>query len=265
MTQKFCFEVLDKSMKEIMRFVNHSSLHMPSGGKTVVFGGAFRRILHVIPTGSRHDIVLATINSPYFWRHYKVLRLTNNMRLRNLSSDQEYAEMKKKLNWIANLGDGKIGEANDGYAAIDIPDELLLKDYNDSIATIVESTYLFFGNIVSDATYFQQKAILAPTLDVVQSVNEYIIYMNHSDGRLYISSDTTCHSDKNIDLLHDVHTPEFLNSIRCFEVPNHELNFKLGTLVILILLRNIDHSLGLCNGTRLILTFLEIMFWKEIF
>ncbi|XP_075521381.1 uncharacterized protein LOC142554603 [Primulina tabacum] len=252
MTHKFCFEALDKIMKDIMRFVNPSSLHMPFGGKIVVYGGDFRQILHVIPKGSRQDIVLATINSSYLWRHCKVLRLTKNMRLQNLGSDQEYAEMKKLSDWIANLGDGKIGEANDGYATIDIPDEILLKDYNDPIATIVESTYPLFQNNVNDATYFQQRAILAPTLDVVQSVNEYMISMNHSEGRLYLSSDTTCHSDKNSDLLHDVHTPEFLNVIRCSGVPNHELNLKVGTPVML--LRNIDHSLGLCNGTRLILT-----------
>ncbi|XP_075487920.1 uncharacterized protein LOC142527090 [Primulina tabacum] len=203
-----------------MRFVNPSSLHMPFGGKTVVFGGDFRQILHVIPKDSRHDIVLATPVIP--------------------------------KDWIANLGDGKIRKENDDYATIDIPNELLLKDYNDPIATIVESTYPLFGNTVSDATYFQQRAILAPTLDIVQSVNEYMISMNHSDGKLYLSSDTACHSDKNIDLLNDVHTPEFLNAIRCSGVPNHELNLKVGTLVML--LRNIDHSFGLCNGTRLILT-----------
>ncbi|XP_073280533.1 uncharacterized protein [Primulina huaijiensis] len=243
MTHKFCFEALDKSMKDIMRFVNPSSLYMSFGGKTVVFGGDFRQILHVIPKGSRHDIVLATINSSYLWRHCKVLRLMKNMRLRKLGSDQEYTEMKKFSDWTTNLGDGKIGEENDGYATIDIPNELLLKDYNDPIATIVESTYLLFGNTVSDATYFQQRAILAPTLDVVQSVNEYIISMNHSDGKLYLSSDTTCHSDKNIDLLTNVYTPEFLNAIKCSGVPNHELNLKGGTPVML--LRNIDHSLGL--------------------
>ncbi|XP_073277636.1 uncharacterized protein [Primulina huaijiensis] len=44
MTHKFCFEALDKSMKDIIRFVNPSSLHLPFGGKTVVFGGDFRRL-----------------------------------------------------------------------------------------------------------------------------------------------------------------------------------------------------------------------------
>ncbi|XP_073152497.1 uncharacterized protein [Henckelia pumila] len=208
MTHKFCFEALDKSMKDIMRVVNPSSLQLPFGGKIVVFGGDFRQILHVIPKESRQDIVLATINSSYLWRHCKVLRLTKNMCLQNLGSDQDSAEMRQFSDWIANLGDGKIGEAND--------------DYTDPVATIVESTYPLFGNTVCDATYLQQRAILAPTLDVVQSVNEYMIAKNHLEGRLYLSSDTF-HSDGNVDIFHDVHTPEFLNAIRCSGVPNHEL------------------------------------------
>ncbi|XP_073045902.1 uncharacterized protein [Primulina eburnea] len=206
MTHKLCFEALDKSMKDIMRFVNPSSLHLPFGGKTVVFGGDFRQILHVIPKDSRQDIVHATINSSYLWRHY-------------------------------------------------IPDELLIKDGNDSIAAIVESTYPSLDNNINNNAYFQQRVILAPTLDVVQSIYEYMISLNHSEGKLYLSSNTTFQSDRNVDLLNDVHTPEFLNGIRCSGVPNHELNLKVGTPVML--LRNIDHSLGLCNDTRLIVTRLE--------
>ncbi|XP_073120000.1 uncharacterized protein [Henckelia pumila] len=250
MMHKFCFESLDRSMRDLMRFVNPSNFQLPFGGKTIVFGGDFRQILPVIPKGSRQDIVHATINSSYLWRHCKVLRLTKNMRL-NLACD-EGAEIKRFSDWIANIGDGKIKEPNDGYANIDIPDEMLLKVCNDPIATIVESTYPLFGTMISDTTYFQQRAILAPTLDVVQSINEYMTSLNNSEGRLYLSSDSACHSDKNVDILHDVHTPEFLNGIRCSGVPNHELNLKVGTPVML--LRNIDHSLGLCNGTRLIIT-----------
>ena len=49
-----------------------------------------------------------------------------------------------------------------------------------------------------------------------------------------------------------MHTPEFLNSLRLSGLPNHSLTLKVGAPVML--LWNIDHSLGLCNGTRLIIT-----------
>jgi len=39
---KYCFETLDKSLRDIMRFKNLSSLDQPFGGKTVVFGGDFK-------------------------------------------------------------------------------------------------------------------------------------------------------------------------------------------------------------------------------
>ncbi|KAL3639808.1 hypothetical protein CASFOL_014776 [Castilleja foliolosa] len=63
----------------------------------------------------------------------------------------------------------------------------------------------------------------------------------------------TCKSDGSAnDFLSDLHTPEFLNGINCPGVPKHELHLKVGTPVML--LRNIDHSMGLCNGTRLVVT-----------
>lgn len=62
MAKKFCFEALDKSLKDIMS--DHtSSSNTIFGGKVVVFGGDFRQILPVILRGSKSDIIRATINA----------------------------------------------------------------------------------------------------------------------------------------------------------------------------------------------------------
>ncbi|XP_031131799.1 uncharacterized protein LOC116033179 [Ipomoea triloba] len=174
------------------------------------------------------------------------------MRLQRLSSNSDYEKLKQFSEWIANIGDGEIQRQTIGCENNIIPEENLLKCSGDPIATIMESTYPSYSNIFYDPTYLEKRAILAPTLDVVDSINEYMTSLNTYEGNIYFSFDSACKSDSNVDLLADVHTPEFLNEIKFSGVPNHELRLKVGTTVML--LRNIDHSVGLCNGTRMIIT-----------
>jgi ATP-dependent DNA helicase PIF1 len=42
------------------------------------------------------------------------------------------------------------------------------------------------------------------------------------------------------------------DTLRCSGVPNHVLRLKVGSPIML--LRNLDRSMGLCNGSRLIIT-----------
>lgn len=123
MMHKHYFEALDRSMRDLLRFVNPLSLEMTFGGKTVVLGGDFRQILPVIPKGTRQDIVGASINSSYLWHSCKVLKLTKNMRLQRLGLNESSAKIDAFSKWIANVGDGLIGSRNDGSAVITIPEE----------------------------------------------------------------------------------------------------------------------------------------------
>jgi len=45
---------------------------------------------------------------------------------------------------------------------------------------------------------------------------------------------------------------EFLNSLTTSGIPSHIIKLKIGAPIVL--LRNIDQSEGLCNGSRLIVT-----------
>ncbi|XP_019150542.1 PREDICTED: uncharacterized protein LOC109147334 [Ipomoea nil] len=252
MMHKHCFEALDKTMRDLLRFQNPGSLEMTFGGKTVVLGGDFRQIFPVIPKGTRQDIIGATINSSYLWKNCRVLRLTKNLRLRNIQDDVDYHEVEDFAKWITEIGDGVVGIANDIDCDISIPQQNVLHCGDDPIATIVESTFPNYRSANYDQSVLENRAILAPTLDVVHIINEYMNGMNESEGRTYLSCDSVYKSDSNVDMLSDLHTPEFLNGIKCSGIPNHCLTLKVGSPVKL--LRNIDHSLGLCNGTRLIIT-----------
>ncbi|KAF7839626.1 uncharacterized protein G2W53_008108 [Senna tora] len=194
---------------------------MAHNGKVVVFGGDFRQILPVIPRGSREDIVLS-LNSSYLWDFCKVFTLTKNMRLRNGNTESENNEIREFVDWILKIGDGLIGnEVNDEENEITIPRDILIKNV----------------------------AILAPTLDDVASINDYMLSLLSGEEMTYLSSDSICSQD-NVSRLANVYTPEFLNTISGSGLPYHELKLKVGAPVML--LHNIHKSLGLCNGTHLI-------------
>ncbi|CAH9134225.1 unnamed protein product, partial [Cuscuta epithymum] len=138
MTNKYCFEALDRTMRDILRFTVTCDATKPFGGKTVVFGGDFRQILPVIPKGSRQDIVLAALNSSYLWQFCKVLKLTKNMRL---TGDKNSAVLKSFADWILQIGDGVLGDDEDGESMIEIPQTFLAPFISNPIESIVRCTY----------------------------------------------------------------------------------------------------------------------------
>ncbi|KAG5583393.1 hypothetical protein H5410_054020 [Solanum commersonii] len=232
-------QALDNTLRDIIGYKDATKSELPFGGKTIVLGGDFRQILPVIPKGSRQDIVNVTLNSSYLWPHCELLTLTKNMRLQNSDADTDLKELQEFSDWILVVGDGSIGNSFDGIDKVIIPKTLLITEYTDPITAIVESTYPDF-------------IILAPTLDMVESINQYMISLNHNPEKSYLSSDKICKSDHTYSALEHVHTPYFLNTIKCSGVPNHSITLKVG--VQLMLLRNIDQAAGLCNDTRLIVT-----------
>ncbi|XP_031090939.1 uncharacterized protein LOC115995931 [Ipomoea triloba] len=198
------------------------------------------------------DIVSAAINSSYLCESCKVLRLTKNLRLNTRETGASIQQIEQFASWLAAIGNRTLGRPNDGYAKVGIPDEMLLPSSGDHIATIVDSIFPMFKDGGCQLQYMENRAILAPTLDVVNAVNEYMSDLHVAKSKTYLSCDIVCKSDSTNGILYDMHTPEFLNGLKASSIPNHSLTLKIRSPVML--LRNIDHSMGLCNGTRLIIT-----------
>ncbi|GJV79230.1 ATP-dependent DNA helicase PIF1-like protein [Tanacetum coccineum] len=216
MVNKHCFEALDRTLKDIMRSSN------PFGGIVVVFRGDFRQILPVILRGTRSEIVNASLRCSYIWDDIQVLKLTENMRLRVGNNNGESEETKAFADWILSIGNGEVGEDQEGEAEVEIPDGILIKDTSgDPIDAIINAIYPDVVANLSTPGYFEDRAILAPTNDVVNKINERMMKLIHTEERVYLSSD----------------------SISPCEVT---------TGVLVMLLRNIDQQAGLCNGTRLL-------------
>ncbi|WVZ62995.1 hypothetical protein U9M48_012679 [Paspalum notatum var. saurae] len=100
--------------------------------------------------------------------------------------------------------------------------------------------------------YLGERAIIAPKNDTIDAINSRVLSLIPGHEKVYLSSDSLVESSKeqgNLDLLYPV---EFLNSIRFKSIPPHKLVLKIGSPMML--LRNLNQSAGLCNGTRLIVT-----------
>nr|GEW52371.1 hypothetical protein [Tanacetum cinerariifolium] len=245
MLNKHCFKALDRTLRDILRVSN-----IPFGGKVIVFGGGFRQILPIITGGTRQDIVNASLNSSYLWDHINVLQLTKNMRLKIGSASSNNDDIKEFTDWILKVGDGRLGGPNDGEAMIDILEDILIKDCDDPVGALVSFVYPSVLSNLNNNTYFQERAILAPTHEVVEFINDHLLSLLPGKKKVYLSSDSICESEcLNDNFNESLYSPGVLNGMKLAGLPNHMLVLKVGAPVML--LRNIDQSEGLCNGTRL--------------
>ena len=71
------------------------------------------------------------------------------------------------------------------------------------------------------------------------------------DVKTYMSCDTLSNFNE-CGAFSDIKPLELLHSLKISELPNHCLELKIGAPVIL--LRNLNKSIGLCNDTRLVVT-----------
>lgn len=101
----------------------------------MVWSGDFKKILPIIPKGSRQDIVHATINASYLWQFCQVLTLTKNMRLL-------FGSTKPNI------------EDSCEDTTIEIPNYVLIPNSGDPMTSIVQSTYPSLLDDISEPTPF---------------------------------------------------------------------------------------------------------------
>jgi hypothetical protein len=257
MTHRRCFEALDRTMRDILSEQTPSNAILPFGGKIVVLGGDFRQILPVVRKGSRSSIVNASITNSKLWQHVVLLKLCTNMRLLGPSLEEnDRNDLISFGKWVLSIGDGTLpAEKRTGDREptwITIPDDLLVQTNNDKIAAIVSEVYLDFFMNYDKPTYLASCAIICPNNATVDDINNYIVSLVSGETVRYLSCDTISKSSERIPDFDVLYPTEFLNSINANNFPSHELMLKKG--VIIMLLRNLNQSMGLCNGTRLLVT-----------
>ncbi|KAK2391970.1 ATP-dependent DNA helicase PIF1 [Trifolium repens] len=146
----------------------------------------------------------------------EVQTLTQNMRLQSSSdSSDSREEISEFSEWLLKVEEGKLSEPNDGYADIQIPNELLITDYEEPIKAIVENTYPDLLQNFKRPDYLQSRAILASTIQIVDEVNNYVLDLIPGEAVEYSSADSIDRSEAAHSQAFDVVTTEFLSSLRC--------------------------------------------------
>ncbi|CAN1256870.1 ATP-dependent DNA helicase PIF1 [Linum perenne] len=245
MVHRLSFEAVDRTLCDIMDTPTEGVNYKPFGGKTVLLGGDFRQTLPIVVNGGREDNLNASLTRSYLWNHCTLLELKTNMRI--IDSTINAAPIFEGLSfpeWVLAIGDGRIPTfacQNNSFADwINIPPCFLLPTSDNPIAAIV------------NVAYIRTRAIVTPTNQTVSSINDYVLSQIPGMEKVYLSSDTLTTPSPNQTQLEAEYPTEFLNALAFNDMPEHQLRLKPYSIVML--LRNLNPSAGLCNGTRILLT-----------
>ncbi|XP_066308323.1 uncharacterized protein [Miscanthus floridulus] len=256
MSHRHCFEALDRSFRDVLGAEHPQAAFLPFGGKPMIFGGDFRQVLPIVEGASRAEIIKASLLGSYLWRHIKVMRLSTNMRLCDPSlSSHERTQLREFAAWILSIGEDSTnaGAANGDLEKpwVKIPQEFILSPTGPKIPAIAGAIYTDFHLLYASIPYLAERCIVCPVNVIVDEINDFMIAKVPGTTREYLSFDMIASSTEQPSDFSLLYPPEFLNSITINNFPHHRLTLKIGVPVVL--LRNINQSIGLCNGTRILI------------
>ena len=238
MLHRYQLEAMDRTLRDILED------NRPFGGKIVVLARDFRQCLPVVPGASRAGTVDTCINRSVLWQNFKILHLTENMRVR-ASGDVALENFDK---WLLSLGDGTLREVPDTIL-VDLPEQLCTTIDKDnegkSMDEFCDNIFPDLDSNIHDKRWLEGRAILTPTNREVDQINNHLVDKMAGEIILLYSSDAL---DNDKDTYR--YNIEYINTLNPTGLPASRLCLKPGMPVMLM--RNLNPTEGLCNGTRLV-------------
>ncbi|KAL8497032.1 hypothetical protein ACS0TY_020640 [Phlomoides rotata] len=91
----------------------------------------------------------------------------------------------------------------------------MILEVSDPVAGMVDSIYPSVASNFCSEKYYENRAILAPTLNDVESINEHLLSLFLGEIKEYLSSDSVCSYESRFGGLGESYSIDYLNFIKC--------------------------------------------------
>ena len=221
---KFMLRAIDRVLRDLT-----GNRDQKFGGKCIILAGDFRQCLPVVKKPSNHRPETICLKADQqMWHSFEKHSLVSNVR-----ADLNANAFKE---WCMQIGNGR-AQKLPNTSLIQIPDQVICQ--NDLIDSVFGEGMITLERVLAN------RAILCPTNEDSLEINELIL--DRLEGDLqnpYFSVDKILPANDGV-----TYPLELAHQQTPSGYPPHELKLKVGAIVMLI--KNWNIPLGLCNGTRM--------------
>ena len=272
---RYCVEATHDLLCDLMAVPADRRLSMPFAGKVVIGLMDFRQIAPVVPNGSREEVYKATICCSWLWRAKAELKcLQQSQRdkqdplyarfVLDIGNDH-HQKYKLRCSAWSDIGGGPTLCTSTYSDMIRIPTKVDLKNPERAQLQLKHSNkvteclqFAFGAELQEDfvgkpaaerlaiATRLAKSAVLATLNRVVDEVNHAALSM--LPGASNVMRSATSLADTKMSAEKLLYTQEYLNGLRPKNIPPHELELKIGALVMFT--RNLSREEKQMNGSK---------------
>ncbi len=122
---RFVYESVDRSLRDIRKYVHPNLGNLNFGGIVTVLAGYFRHILPIVNPATSAQVICISQQNTYLWRRVIHLSLTHNMRL-STHCERSWS------NFLLSVGEGTYLEDDEGFINLR-PTTVLVNDVPEMI------------------------------------------------------------------------------------------------------------------------------------
>ncbi|XP_017225092.1 uncharacterized protein LOC108201309 [Daucus carota subsp. sativus] len=179
------------------------------------------------------------------------------MRLGQSNDENRDEVLRQFASWVPSIGNGEFSnvdstDSNLSEFDVDLPQRYCNMSKSNSIEKMIDAVFPNMEKQYHSPRYLGKRAILTPTNKTASYINSVIVDKLPGEAISYFSRDEAQEFGGSESEFPMCFPYEYLHKLNMPGVPAHELILKEGAMVMLM--RNLDQTVSLCNGTRMIVT-----------